>query len=58
MVDVSAELGQLSELDELTGPAAAAVLDASGWVGEHPVQLVVVLRGYSPAEAEEKGEWL
>ncbi|GAA4301130.1 hypothetical protein GCM10023086_16930 [Streptomyces venetus] len=34
MVDVSAELGQLSELDELTGPAAATVLDASGWEGE------------------------
>jgi hypothetical protein len=34
MIDVSAELGQLSELDELTGPAAAAVLDASGWEGE------------------------
>ncbi|SMQ18288.1 hypothetical protein SAMN06272771_4735 [Streptomyces sp. Ag82_O1-12] len=34
MVDVSAELGQLSELDELTGPAVAAVLDASGWEGE------------------------
>ncbi|MFD9938296.1 hypothetical protein ACFWZ6_34760 [Streptomyces massasporeus] len=34
MVDVSAELGQLSELDELTGPAVAAVLGASGWEGE------------------------
>ncbi|MGC5038491.1 hypothetical protein ACPXCS_21350 [Streptomyces sp. DT190] len=34
MVDVSFELGQLSELDELTGPAAAAVLDATGWDGE------------------------
>lgn len=34
MVDVSAELSQLSELDDLTGPAAAAVLDASGWEGE------------------------
>ncbi|MER7570394.1 hypothetical protein [Streptomyces sp. NPDC126514] len=34
MVDVSAEVGRLSELDELTGPAAAAVLDAAGWTGE------------------------
>ncbi|GGV77367.1 hypothetical protein ABZ178_21745 [Streptomyces massasporeus] len=34
MVDVSAELGRLSELDELTGPAVAAVLAASGWEGE------------------------
>ncbi|MFI1755784.1 hypothetical protein [Streptomyces sp. NPDC020571] len=34
MVDVSAEVGQLSELDELTGPTAAAVLDAAGWTGE------------------------
>ncbi|RSS22199.1 hypothetical protein [Streptomyces sp. WAC08452] len=34
MVDVSAEVGQLAELDELTGPAAAAVLDAAGWTGE------------------------
>ncbi|WP_282703319.1 hypothetical protein [Streptomyces sp. CC219B] len=34
MVDVSAELGRLSELDELTGPAAAAVLGAAGWEGE------------------------
>ncbi|MFF3344599.1 hypothetical protein [Streptomyces sp. NPDC002779] len=34
MVDVSAEVGRLSELDELTGPAAAAVLEAAGWTGE------------------------
>ncbi|WP_333742636.1 hypothetical protein [Streptomyces ardesiacus] len=34
MVDVSAEVGQLAGLDELTGRAAAAVLDAAGWMGE------------------------
>jgi exonuclease VII small subunit len=34
MVDVSAEVGRLSELDELTGPAAAAVLESAGWTGE------------------------
>ncbi|MFG3317324.1 hypothetical protein ACGF3J_04705 [Streptomyces sp. NPDC048171] len=33
MVDVSAELVRLTDLDELTGPAAAAVLDAAGWEG-------------------------
>ncbi|MFI0134794.1 hypothetical protein [Streptomyces luteogriseus] len=38
MVDVSAELARLSELDELTGPAVAAVLDASGWEGERRSQ--------------------
>ncbi|MFD8348513.1 hypothetical protein ACFV1X_06100 [Streptomyces coelicoflavus] len=35
MVDVSTEVHQLAELDELTGLAAAAVLDAAGWAGEH-----------------------
>ncbi|MBZ6303865.1 hypothetical protein ACWDU3_36520 [Streptomyces olivaceus] len=34
MVDVSSEVGKLVELHELTGPAAAAVLDAAGWTGE------------------------
>ncbi|MFJ3665618.1 hypothetical protein ACIPSE_04085 [Streptomyces sp. NPDC090106] len=34
MVDVSAELGRLAELDELAGPAAAEILEAAGWSGE------------------------
>ncbi|MFB7498423.1 hypothetical protein ACFC09_27685 [Streptomyces sp. NPDC056161] len=34
MVDVTAELGQLSDLDELTGPAVEAVLTGAGWDGE------------------------
>ncbi|MFJ8699807.1 hypothetical protein [Streptomyces ardesiacus] len=34
MVDVSAEVNRLAELDEFTGPAVAAVLDATGWTGE------------------------
>lgn len=34
MVDVSAELSELSELDELTGPAVERVLAAAGWDGE------------------------
>ncbi|MDQ0405769.1 hypothetical protein ABVB69_07855 [Streptomyces sp. NPDC000349] len=34
MTDISAELNRLSELDELSGPEVAAVLDAEGWTGE------------------------
>lgn len=34
MVDVSLELGRLAGLGELTGPAAAGVLEAAGWEGE------------------------
>ncbi|MFF9047500.1 hypothetical protein [Streptomyces parvulus] len=40
MIDVSVELNRLSDLDELSGPAAAAVLRAEGWSGgrRHPVK--------------------
>ncbi|MFD4508219.1 hypothetical protein [Streptomyces sp. NPDC058457] len=34
MVDVSAELGRLSDLDELSGQAVEGVLTAAGWAGE------------------------
>ncbi|MEU3520469.1 hypothetical protein ABZ770_35295 [Streptomyces sp. NPDC006654] len=34
MVDVSVELGRLSDLDELSGQAVEGVLGAAGWTGE------------------------
>ncbi|MGW1618110.1 hypothetical protein [Streptomyces sp. NPDC002172] len=34
MVDVSVELGRLSDLDELGGQAVEGVLTAAGWAGE------------------------
>ncbi|MEU6447993.1 hypothetical protein [Streptomyces sp. NPDC046979] len=37
MIDISAELNRLADLDELSGPGAAAVLDAGGWSGERRI---------------------